>query len=136
MAAHDLAVPSCASAGVCYTARVCSIAAAAGDRSQQQQLCSARAIAVSLPESVFMPACLKSLHDNRFGPNTCSANMQLSTQQNSIQFVFFSGLATRLTSHEADPALQQQCTTKMPTLASFHGSMQGCSMKAESQWDY
>lgn len=52
-------------AGVSYSARVCSIAAVAGDKSQQQRLCSAHAIAVSLPQSVFMPACVKFLHDKR-----------------------------------------------------------------------
>lgn len=60
-------------AGICYSARVGSIAAVAGDRSQQQQLCSAHAIAASLPQSVFMPACVKSLHDNRCASSDAQA---------------------------------------------------------------
>lgn len=51
--------------GICYTARVCSVAAVVQGQ-MQQQICSAHTIAAGLPGSVFMPACLKSLHDDRY----------------------------------------------------------------------
>ena len=72
------------SAGICYTARVCS-AAAVAKADMQQQVCSAHTIAAGLSGSVFMPACLKSFHDHRYAAG--NSNALLPSWRRTMRFV-------------------------------------------------
>lgn len=74
------------SAGICYTARVCS-AAAVAKADMQQQVCSAHTIAAGLSGSVFMPACLKSFHDHRYAAGNGNALVALLVEDNEIVHV-------------------------------------------------